>query len=473
MGVLESFESLIVSANDIFWGVPLFVLILGVGLLLTIRLGGIQVRLLPLAISRLTRSVCQKEHGKEGDISPFQALSTALSGTMGIGNIAGVSTAIVLGGPGAIFWMWMTALIGMATKYAEAVLALKYRTRGADGTMAGGPMYYIEKGLKNRRLALIFAMCGVVATIGGAGMPQANSIAHGITSQLNLERTTTVPVLGEISVVSFLIGLVLMVSTGLVIIGGIKRIGRVASWVIPIMSVLYVSGGFLVMLVNYDKVPGAVALIFQHAFSPYAVAGGAIGYTISEAIRYGVARGVFTNEAGLGSAPVAYAASRAKSPVDQGLLAMLEVFIDTIITCSITAFVVLSSGLWDDGLTSTALTIEAFSVALGPAGAAIVLISTILFGFSTIVGWSYYGEQFSAYVLGHRCKGGFKVLYLLSVLLGSVLGVGLVWEIADLFNGLMALPNLIALAALSGVVVLETKKYFERGEKVDDEPPRQ
>jgi AGCS family alanine or glycine:cation symporter len=334
-------------------------------------------------------------------------------------------------------------------------------------------MYYIEKGLKNRWLAMAFAACGLVATLGGAGMPQANSIAHGITSQLSLDWAATVPVLGEISVISGLIGLALMVATGLVIIGGIKRIGRFASWIIPVMSVFYVGGGLLVMLINYDKLPGVMALIFQHAFSPYAVAGGAVGYTIAEAIRYGVARGVFTNEAGLGSAPVAYAASNAKSPVDQGLLAMLEVFIDTIITCSITAFVVLSSGLWDSGLTGTALTLEAFSAALGPAGAAIVLVSTVLFGFSTIVGWSYYGEQFSAYLLGPRCKGGYKVVYLSTVLLGSVLGVGLVWEIADLFNGLMAIPNLIALAALSGVVVLETKRYFERGVEVEAEPPRQ
>jgi alanine or glycine:cation symporter, AGCS family len=461
MGFLESFESLVVTANSIFWGAPLFILIVGVGLLLTIRLGIIQVRLFPLAVSKLIRSPGRREHGQEGDISPFQALSTALAGTMGIGNIAGVSTAIVLGGPGAIFWMWATALIGMATKYSEAVLAIKYREKSADGTMAGGPMYYIEKGLKNRWLAMVFAFCGIVATVGGAGMAQSNSIAGGISYQLGRDWTMAVPFIGNISMLGALIGIVLVVSSGLVIIGGIKRIGSVAAWMIPALSVLYVGGGLLVMLTNYDRLPWVAALIFESAFSPYAVAGGAIGYTIAEAIRYGVARGVFTNEAGLGSAPVAYAASNAKSPVDQGLLAMLEVFIDTILTCSVTAFVVLSSGLWDSGLTGTALTIEAFSVALGPVGVGIVLISTILFGYSTIIGWSYYGEQYWAYLFGHKHKGIFKVLYLFSVLAGSVLGVGLVWEIADLFNGMMAIPNLIALAALSGVVALETKKYFE------------
>ena len=371
--------------------------------------------------------------------------------------------------------MWMTAVIGMATKYSEAVLALKYRTRSADGTMAGGPMYYIERGLKSRWLALAFAACGTVAMIGGGGMAQANSIAQGITSGLGIEWAVAVPLVGQVSGIGILIGLVLAVATGLVIVGGIKRIGRVASWVIPILSVLYVGGGLLVMALNYEKLPGVIALIFQHAFSPYAVAGGAIGYTIAEAMRFGVARGVFTNEAGLGTAPVAYAASKARSPVDQGLLAMLEVFIDTIITCSVTAFVVLSSGLWDDGLTGTALTIEAFSQTLGPAGTAIVLFSAILFGYATIIGWSYYGEQFTAYVLGQRYRSGFKVLYLSSVVLGSALGVGLVWEIADLFNGLMAIPNLIALAVLSGVVAHETRMYFEQGvgTEADVMPPAQ
>ena len=271
MGVLESLESLIMTANGIFWGVPLFILVLGIGLILTIRLGFIQVRLFPLAVARLTRSVGQSEQGREGDISPIQALTTALSGTMGIGNIAGVSTAIVLGGPGAIFWMWMTAVIGMATKYSEAVLALKYRTRSADGTMAGGPMYYIERGLKSRWLALAFAACGTVAMIGGGGMAQANSIAQGVTSGLGIEWAVSVPLVGQVSGVGILIGLVLAVATGLVIVGGIKRIGLVASWVIPILSVLYVGGGLLVIALNYEKLPEVIALIFRHAFSPYAV----------------------------------------------------------------------------------------------------------------------------------------------------------------------------------------------------------
>jgi AGCS family alanine or glycine:cation symporter len=473
MGVLESFESLIMAANGIFWGAPMFLLIIGVGLLLTVRLGGIQFFKFPLAVSRLKKSVGSNDHGPDGEISPFQALSTALAGTMGIGNIAGVATAIVLGGPGAIFWMWATAIIGMATKYSEAVLALKYRVRKADGTTAGGPMYYIEQGLKNRPFALAFAACGIVATIGGGAMAQANSVAHGISSRLGDVAMLPVPGLGEVSAANVVIGLALVAATGLVIVGGIKRIGRVAAYVIPLLSIFYLGGGLLVMAINYDKIPEAAMLIFRHAFSPMAVAGGAVGYTIMEAIRYGVARGVFTNEAGLGSAPVAYAASKARSPVEQGLLAMLEVFIDTILTCSVTAFVVLSSGVWDDGLTGTALTIEAFSQALGPAGSLVVIISTIFFGYATILGWSYYGEQYTAYLLGPRCRNGFKAAYLATVLLGAVLGLELVWEIADLFNGLMAIPNLLALAALSGVVALETKKYFKPVIEVEAGPPRQ
>lgn len=471
MIALASVEDIVIAANGVVWGIPLFGLLLGVGLLLTIRLGVIQVRRLPLAVRRLFEGGGSKGPVNDGDISPLQALTTALSGTMGIGNIAGVSTAIVTGGPGAMFWMWLVALIGMATKYSEAVLAIRFRSRDKGGAMAGGPMYYIEKGLNNRWLAMAFAFCGVIATIAGAGMPQANSIVHGLESLSGVFPEIPVPWLGDISGMPVLVGLVLVFFTGLVIVGGIRRIGRVTAWLIPAISIVYVGSGLIAMALNADRLPGVMAIIVQSAFSPYAVAGGAVGYTVAEAIRYGVARGVFTNEAGLGSAPVAYAASTARSPVDQGLLAMLEVFIDTILTCSITAFVVLSSGLWDDGLTGTALTIEAFSGTLGWAGAAIVVASTVLFGFSTIIGWSYYGEQYAAYLFGERSKKWFKAAYLISVFLGSLLGVGLVWEIADLFNGLMAVPNLIALAALSGVVALETREYFGKGAVGGSAPP--
>jgi AGCS family alanine or glycine:cation symporter len=467
VGILESLESFIITANGIFWGVPLFILVLGTGLWLTYRLGFIQIFKFPLAIKKLIESLSPKKNHKEGDISSFQALSTALSGTMGIGNLAGVSTAIVLGGPGAIFWMWMTALIGMATKYSEAVLAIKYRTKNKDGTISGGPMYYIEMGLKNKKLALIFAGCGAIATLGGGAMAQANSISLGIESVTGYGWQFSLPYIGQISTVSLIIGILLVITTGLVIIGGIKRIGKVAAVIIPILSLFYFFGGLLVILINYETLPGVFLLILESAFSPYAIAGGAIGYTIAEAIRYGVARGVFTNEAGLGSAPVAYAAAQVRSPIDQGLMAMLEVFIDTIVVCSITAFVVLSTGLWKEGLTSTALTTAAFSNTLGVFGTFIVIVSTILFGYSTILGWSYYGEQYIRYIFGEQSRLPFKIFYLFTVLLGAVLGVNLVWEIADLSNGLMAIPNLVALLALSGIVAAETKNYFSPAMKVE------
>lgn len=461
MTLLGTLESFIVSANGIFWGVPMFILILGVGLLLTIRLGGIQLLKFPLAVKRLFESIVYQKSDTEGDITPFQALSTALSGTMGIGNIAGVSTAIVLGGPGALFWMWMTALIGMATKYSEAVLALKFRTKNPDGTMSGGPMYYIEKGMKKKWLAVIFAACGAIAAFGVGSMAQANSISLAIASLTGFDMTIILPVIGEISAVSLAVGLLLVLSIGTVIIGGIKRIGQVASLLIPFMTVVYVGSGLLILAINYESLPSVFSMIIGSAFSPYAVGGGAAGYAVATAVRYGVARGVFTNEAGLGSAPVAYAAARARSPVDQGLLAMMEVFIDTLFMCSITGFVVLSSGLWDDGLTSAALTIAAFTQALGLYGTFIVAISTLLFGYSTILGWSYYYEQFVQYLIGARSRNLYMGIFLFSILLGAVLNVGLVWEAADLFNGLMAIPNLVALAVLSGIVVAETKKHFK------------
>lgn len=461
MTLLGTLESFIVSANGIFWGVPMFILILGVGLLLTIRLGGIQLLKFPLAVKRLFESIVYQKSDTEGDITPFQALSTALSGTMGIGNIAGVSTAIVLGGPGALFWMWMTALIGMATKYSEAVLALKFRTKNPDGTMSGGPMYYIEKGMKKKWLAVIFAACGAIAAFGVGSMAQANSISLAIASLTGFDMTIILPVIGEISAVSLAVGLLLVLSIGTVIIGGIKRIGQVASLLIPFMTVVYVGSGLLILAINYESLPSVFSMIIGSAFSPYAVGGGAAGYAVATAVRYGVARGVFTNEAGLGSAPVAYAAARARSPVDQGLLAMMEVFIDTLFMCSITGFVVLSSGLWDDGLTSAALTIAAFTQALGLYGTFIVAISTLLFGYSTILGWSYYYEQFVQYLIGTRSRNLYMGIFLFSILLGAVLNVGLVWEAADLFNGLMAIPNLVALAVLSGIVVAETKKHFK------------
>lgn len=457
---MATFEELIVAANSIFWGIPLLLLIIGTGLLITLVTGAPQIFRLHLAFSRTIASIFEQKSDRKGDIPAFQALSTALSGTLGIGNIAGVSTAIVLGGPGAIFWMWVAALIGMATKYAEAVLAIKYRVTSPDGTMAGGPMYYIERGLRQKWLAIIFAICGVIAAFGTGSMAQANSIALAISSQYPVETNVAVPLFGDISVIALIVGLLLTLSVAAVTLGGIKRIGRVTAVLVPFMALFYVAGGLIVLLLNLSRLPDAVLLIFRYAFSPYALAGGALGYTVAQAVRYGIARSVFSNEAGMGSAPIAYAAARAKSPVDQGLIAMTEVFIDTLFMCTVTALIVLSSGVWDDGLNSTALTIAAFSGTIGIFGQLIVVLSTIFFGYATILGWSYYSEQMMKYLLGYKARRLYQLLFLGAVLLGSVLNVELVWEISDLFNGLMAIPNLIALIALSGVVAAETREHF-------------
>ena len=462
MGVLEVVQEIINTVNGWVWGPIMLVLLVGTGLLLTLRLRGLQFRELPHAFAMMLHSAKSRKSDQEGDIPSFHALCTALSATVGTGNIAGVATAIVLGGPGALFWMWVTALVGMVTKYSEAVLSVKYRTKNADGTMSGGPMYYIEKGLKMKWLAVLFAIFGMIAAFGIGSMVQANSVTLALTSQVSFGGNVDVPVLGSVSLLSVVIGIILVFVTALVTFGGIKRIGEVAAIMVPFMAILYVIGGLVVLALNFSKVPDAIMLVFTYAFSPYAAVGGAAGYAVSQAIRYGVARGVFSNEAGLGSAPIAYAAAKTNKPVYQGMIAITEVFIDTLIICSITGLVVLTSGLWDDGtFKSTDLTIAAFTNALGPIGMLIAVVSAILFGYSTIIGWAYYGEQCFHYLFGDKMKRVYKIVFLAMVLFGSVTKVGLVWDISDTFNGMMAIPNLIALLALSGVVVAETKKYFD------------
>lgn len=471
MEYLEIVQEVVNSVNSFVWGIPMLVLLVGTGLLLTIRLKGLQFRKLPLAFTRVSQSITSRKEELEGDIPAFHALCTALSATVGTGNIAGVATAIVLGGPGALFWMWMTALVGMVTKYSEAVLAVKYRVKKEDGTMAGGPMYYIEKGLGMKWLAVLFAFFGTIAAFGIGSMTQANSVTLAITSQISFGGSLSLPVVGEIQVLSLIVGLILVVITAAVTFGGIKRIGAVAAVLVPFMAILYIIGGTIILILNFTKIPDALILVFTYAFTPYAAVGGAAGYAVAQAVRYGMARGVFSNEAGLGSAPIAYAAAKTKSPVTQGLIAITEVFLDTLVICTITGLVVLTSGLWDDGtLTSTGLTIAAFDNSLGFFGLIVVVIGAILFGYSTILGWAYYGEQCFHYLFGDRMKKVYKVLFLCAVLFGSVTKVGLVWDISDTFNGLMAIPNLVALVLLSGVVVSETKKYFDeqRSKKKSD-----
>jgi AGCS family alanine or glycine:cation symporter len=425
--------------SDIVWGPPTLILIVGTGLFLTLRLGLYQFSSLPYAL-KLAFSKNQ-DHSSEGDISHFQSLMTALAATIGTGNIAGVATAVVLGGPGAVFWMWVTALVGMATKYAEAILAVKYRTIGKNGLMAGGPMYYIEKGLGWKWLAVLFALFGSIAAFGIGSSVQSNSVAAAVESSFGLNPWIT--------------GIILTIFTALVILGGIQSIGKVTAFFVPIMAVFYVVGGLIIIFLNTDLLPSALSLIFSDAFTGQAVAGGAIGAVI----RYGVARGVFSNEAGMGSAPIAAAAAKTDHPGRQALISMTGTFLDTIIVCSITGITLVMGGLYiDTDLTGAALTTVTFD-ALLPGGGWIVTIGIILFAYSTVLGWAYYGEKCFEYLFGNKSITIYRVIYTLTVLVGAGMNLGLVWTIADIFNALMAIPNLIGLLLLSGVVVAETRDF--------------
>ncbi|OEH87057.1 transporter [Desulfuribacillus stibiiarsenatis] len=413
-------------------------LLVGTGIFLTIRLKGLQFRKLIYA----HKLIFTKDKNSPGDISHFQALTTALAATIGTGNIAGVATAIFWGGPGAVFWMWMTGLVGMATKYAEAVLAVKYRVTDAKGEMSGGPMYYIEKGLGMKWLGILFAIFGAIAAFGIGNMVQSNSVAAAVERTFNIAPWVT--------------GLILVAFTALVVLGGIKSIGKVTSYLVPIMAAIYVAGGLIVLFINFTAIPEALASIFKYAFTADAAIGGGIG----AAIRYGVARGVFSNEAGLGSAPIAAAAAKTDYPGRQALVSMTQTFIDTIVVCSITALAILTTGVLGNGETGAALTTSAFSMALPGIGKYIVAIGIILFAYSTILGWCYYGEKCLEYLAGTKAVPFYRYIFVAAIFLGAVAELELVWNFSDVMNGLMALPNLIALLGLSGVVVAETNRFL-------------
>ncbi len=428
------------KASDFIWGPPLLILLVGTGIYLSIRISFLQFGRLPYAL-KLAFSKHQ-DHSSEGDISHFQSLMTALAATIGTGNIAGVATAVVLGGPGAVLWMWVTALVGMATKYSEAILAVKYRTVGKRGEMAGGPMYYIEKGLGWKWLAILFAFFGAVAAFGIGSTVQSNSVAAAIQSSFGINPWVT--------------GIVLTVATGLVLLGGIKSIGRVTSYMVPFMAVFYILGGLIIILLNIDKLPAAVSLIFSDAFTGQAAAGGAVGVVI----RYGVARGVFSNEAGMGSAPIAAAAAKTDHPGRQALISMTGTFLDTIVVCSITGITLVMGELYTKSdLTGAALTTQTFDQMLPGVGGWIVSIGIILFAYSTVLGWAYYGEKCIEYLFGSGSIKVYRIFYTFSVVVGAGMSLGLVWTIADIFNGLMAIPNLIGLLGLSGVIVAETREF--------------
>lgn len=442
----ETILSLLSKLDGIIWGLPLILLLLGTGIYLTAILKGLQFRAL---IPALYLAFIKRNEEGEGDISHFQALMTALSATVGVGNIAGVATAIAVGGPGAMFWMWITGLLGMATKYSEAVLAVKYRETDKLGTMSGGPMYYISKGLGLKWLGMLFAVFASLATFGIGNMVQSNSVADAMQTAFGIS--------------PWISGLVMCVATGLVIVGGIKSIARATSAIVPFMLTFYVVGAGIVLFEYRENIPGAFSLIFSHAFSPSAAAGGFIGSTISQTVRIGVARGIFSNESGLGSSPIAAAAAKTKNPVGQALVSMTQTFIDTIVICTITGIVIISSGFWTSGETGAGLTALAFESRIpAEAGAAILGISLAFFAYSTLLGWCYYGEKSIEYIFKERAVKPYRVVFTLAVLAGAVVKLELVWTFADVMNGLMAFPNLVGLLGLSKVVVDETNKYLNQ-----------
>lgn len=440
-------ESILSAIDSFIWGAPLLILLSGTGLYLTLRLGFIQIRYLPRALGYLFK----KDKGGKGDVSSFAALCTALAATIGTGNIVGVATAVQAGGPGAIFWMWLIALLGMATKYAECLLAVKYRVRDKNGFMAGGPMYYIERGLGIKWLAKLFALFGVMVAFFGIGtFPQVNAITHAMQDTFNI------PVLVTAIIVTLLVGLI--------ILGGVKRIATASSVIVPFMAILYVTTSLVIILLNIEKVPDAISLIIYSAFDPQAALGGAVGFTVMKAIQSGVARGIFSNESGLGSAPIAAAAAQTREPVRQGLISMTGTFLDTIIVCTMTGIVLVLTGAWNNSeLAGATVTNYAFAQGLGTSiGATIVTVGLLFFAFTTILGWCYYGERCFVYLVGIRGVKLYRLAYIVLVGLGSFLHLNLIWIIADIVNGLMAFPNLIALIGLRKVVIEETKDYFQR-----------
>lgn len=447
---MDALSSVITSINGLVWGPPMLVLILGVGLFLSIGLKLMPILKLGAGFRLMWQGRSATGSEKDGEIPPFQALMTALSATVGTGNIAGVATAVFLGGPGALFWMWLTALVGMATKYSEAVLAVNFREVDERGEYVGGPMYYIRNGLGSKWawLGALFALFGAIAGFGIGNTVQANSVADVVLTNFNVP--------------TWLTGLVLMVLVGMVLIGGIKRIGQVASALVPFMAIAYLVIGLLVLAINATAIPDALTLVFKHAFSPIAAQGGFAGAAVWAAIRFGVARGIFSNEAGLGSAPIAHAAAQTKNPINQGMVAMLGTFIDTILICSITGLVIITSGLWTDGESGAALTSLAFADALPGFGNYVVAIALAVFAFTTILGWSFYGERCIEYLFGVKAIWPYRVLWIIAIPVGATSNLGLIWLIADTLNAMMAIPNLIALALLSPVVFRLTREHFAR-----------
>jgi AGCS family alanine or glycine:cation symporter len=431
------------------WGIPSIILLVGTGLYLSVRLGFIQFRGFRHSFQLITGKYDRK--GDPGEVTHFQALSAALSATIGTGNIAGVATAIAFGGPGAVFWMWVTAIVGMATKYTSCALALKFRYIHPNGEVSGGPMYTLKNGLKMPRLGAAFAVFALIASFGIGNMVQANSVVDGLRF--------IVPRASEFKLI---IGVVIAIAVGLVIIGGIRRIAKVASRIVPFMAVAYCLSALIILVLNIDRIPGAIATILNHALNPWAVGGGAIG----SALHYGVARGVFSNESGLGSAPMAHAAARTKEPVREGLVAMVGPFIDTIVICTMTALVIIVMGAWGEAkpedLNGAALSAYSFQQALGTPGAWVVGFGLVFFAYSTIIAWSYYGDRSAEYLFGEKAVLPYRMIYTVLVVVGAYIPLKLVWNFADIANIFMALPNLISLILLAKLTKEISHDYFTR-----------
>ena len=445
---MTDFTTIIKTVSAIVWGPHMLVVLVGTGVYLTTRLDFIQVKKFFSSLRLLCSSSRGRraKEGVEGDITPLQAFMTSLAGTVGNGNIAGVATAIAAGGPGALFWMWVSAVFGMATKFSESLLGVLFREKTGDGMIAAGPMYYIRNGAGLGWLASIFAMVMGIKTLFSTSMIQTNSMALAVNSQWGVPMPVT--------------GLIIAVLVWLVIVGGIKSIARFSVAFSPIMVLLYVGGALAVIVTNYRELPTAFRLVINGAFSPTAAVGGFMGAGVMSAIRYGVARGVYSNEAGTGSSPIAHGAAITEQPARQGLIAMMDVFVDTILICSVTGFAILVMGGWTEGLTSSALVAVSFERAFS-SGGVIVVLGSLMFGFSTLVSWPYYGEQCFTFLFGARVRKPFRWAFCSIILLGSVLKVETIWNLADIFNGLQAIPNLAGLLILSGLVVKETRRYMK------------
>jgi AGCS family alanine or glycine:cation symporter len=435
-----SLESLLAQASDFLWGPPLLILLFGTHLFLTVRLGFMQS-----FIGRAIKMSFTRKHGNEGDITHFGALSTALAATIGTGNIVGVASAVALGGPGAVLWMWLTGIFGIATKYSEALLSIKYREKNSRGEFSGGPMYVLEKGLKAKWLGVIFAVFAAVAAFGIGNMVQANSISVLVKDTFNISPWIT--------------GLIMTVLTAFVILGGIKSIAGFCTKLVPFTAIFYVYGCLILLAMNFQTIPETIALICKSAFTGTAIVGGFAGATIKEAMRYGIARGLFSNESGLGSAPIVAAAAKTKNPVQQALVSSTGTFWDTVVICALTGLVIVNSGVWTKGLNAATLTKAAFAD-IPYVGPIVLTLGLLTFVFSTLIGWSYYGEKAVEYLCGIKAVVPYRWLWVMAVMVGSVTTLPIVWTFADVANALMALPNLTSLILLNGVIVAETKKYL-------------